>query len=256
MEFITSASTDVGIKKDVNQDNLFLTKGPTKVGNICFAIICDGMGGYSDGEVASEAVMNAFKNWVENTLPSLLYGTLDDNIIREQWENIIYDQNNNIRNYGNTHNITLGTTVTAVLLTEERWFCVNVGDTRAYEISKGITQLTIDHSLIGQNLKKGIITYEEAKQSKNRNVLTQCVGIAKTAEPDFFFGETKTGVLYMLCSDGFRNEVTDDEIYEAYKKAAITDSVSLKACESYLIELNKNRGETDNISVVSIITSE
>lgn len=82
----------------------------------------------------------------------------------------------------------LGTTVTAILLTKNRYYIINVGDTRAYEISDNVTVMTRDHSVVAREIEQGIITPEQAKNDVRRSVLLQCIGASEEVYPDMFLG--------------------------------------------------------------------
>ena len=89
MNYIISASTDIGISKDTNQDSLSMKVINTSIGRMSFAVLCDGMGGLAKGEVASASVIRAFDAWVTESLPHLCGGPIDENVIRTQWEKIL-----------------------------------------------------------------------------------------------------------------------------------------------------------------------
>lgn len=254
MEFYISTSTDVGIKKKINQDNLFAEQLLTENGKIAVAVLCDGMGGLKHGEVASASIVSAFSEWVHYALPSLARHPLEDHIVREQWTDLITLQNQKIRLYGQQNDCAVGSTVTALLLTEHRYFILNIGDSRAYEISDAVRQLTLDHTVIANEIRLGNLTPKQAESSPMKNVLTKCVGVAESVYPDMFFGETARNAVYMLCSDGFRHHITAEEMREHLLLRASTDIVQMKQREEALIKLNKQRGETDNISVITIFT--
>lgn len=120
MNFIVSATTDIGITKSTNQDSLSVKVINTPQGRMTFAILCDGMGGLDKGEVASASVIQAFDNWVHNSLPNLCNSPLEDSVIREQWNQIITEQNNTIKNYGARQGVKLGTTAVIMLITQTR----------------------------------------------------------------------------------------------------------------------------------------
>jgi serine/threonine protein phosphatase PrpC len=225
----------------------------TPKGKMAFAVLCDGMGGLSKGELASATVVKAFMDWANNDLPVLCnMDEIRDIQIQVQWENIIAFQNEKIIHYGIQKGVNLGTTVVAMLLTDERYYIVNVGDSRAYELTSGLRQITKDQTFVAREVKNGNMTQEEAAISPQRNVLLQCVGASNMVQPDMFFGETKEGAVYMLCSDGFRHQVQPDEIFEALRPEVLTDIQTMKSNSEYLIDLNKKRQETDNISVTLI----
>ena len=254
MEFIVTANTDIGMVKDTNQDGMSVKVIDTPQGKMTFAILCDGMGGLAKGEVASTTLIAAFNDWVFDNLAVLCNKPIEDSDIRNQWERIIVSQNNNIKSYGARQGIRLGTTAVVMLLTESRYYILNVGDSRAYEISDTLHQLTEDQTFVASEIQLGRMTPEEAKTDSRRNVLLQCVGASEEVYPDMFFGETKKDAVYMLCSDGFRHEITPDEIYEKFQPNASYSADAMNENSRSLIELNKSRSERDNISVVLVRT--
>lgn len=254
MNFIVSATTDIGTTKSTNQDSLSVKVINTSMGRMVFAVLCDGMGGLAKGEVASASVIKAFENWVLKELPRLSGGIIEDAVIRSQWEQIITEQNNRIKAYGARQGVRLGTTAVVMLITNQRYYIMNVGDSRAYELSDGLKQLTADQTFVAREVALGNMTEEEAERDERRSVLLQCVGASDEVYPDMFFGETKENTVYMLCSDGFRHEITPEEIYAALNPSLLCDEASMQQNTVNLIELNKQREERDNISVVLVRT--
>ena len=118
MSFIVTGNTDIGLTKSTNQDSLILRVIQTKQGRMVFAALCDGMGGLDKGEVASASVVRAFDVWVREELPALSEHPIEDPVIRAQWERIVTDQNRAIKAYGAQRGVRLGTTVTAMLITQ------------------------------------------------------------------------------------------------------------------------------------------
>lgn len=254
MNYIISADTDIGIKKNTNQDSYsvkVLNAGREKM---VFAILCDGMGGLAKGEVASASVVNAFQKWVENRLPVLLEKGITDADIRLDWTNIVVDYNEKIKIYGKKSGVNLGTTVTVMLLTNQRYYIVNVGDTRAYELSDSLKILTQDQTVVAREIELGNITPEQAEFDPRRSVLLQCVGASDKVYPDLFFGNTRKDAVYMLCSDGFRHEITPQEIYNYLNPDVMTNAEKMQNNLRSLIELNKQRQEKDNITVIAVRT--
>ena len=254
MDFIVSATTDIGIVKDTNQDGMSVKVINTPQGKMTFAILCDGMGGLAKGEVASTTVISAFNEWVYNQLPILCRAPIQDADIRTQWEDIVVKQNTAIVAYGARQGIRLGTTIVVMLITQTRFYILNIGDSRAYEIFDTLHQLTEDQTFVAREIQLGRMTVEEAKVDPRRNVLLQCVGASDEVYPDMFFGEAKQGAVYMLCSDGFRHEITPDEIYEKFQPGVLTSAEAMENSARQLIELNKQRAERDNISAVLVRT--
>lgn len=255
MDYIISASTDIGIKKDTNQDCLSVKLINSPVGKIVFAVICDGMGGLQKGEVASAAVVKAFDLWINKNLLPLLKSGFSDEKLREEWSNIVRKQNNKILSYGRNLGINLGTTIAAALFVGSSYWIMNIGDSRVYEIADGIKQLTHDHTVVAREVEMGILKPEEALTDPRRNVLLQCIGASDDIEPEFYSGEIKRNSVYFLCSDGFIHEISDSEICEAFCPSEMTDKDILKKRTDYLIETDKQRMEKDNISVIVIKTN-
>lgn len=249
MNFIVAARTDIGITKTTNQDSLSIRVVNTPQGRMVFMVLCDGMGGLDKGEVASASVIRAFDDWLRNELPTLCAAPLEDAAIKEQWGNIVTEQNNTIKHYGARQGVALGTTVVAMLITQNRYYVLNVGDSRAYEISDRVKQITADQTFVAREIALGNMTEEQAKHDERRNVLLQCVGASDEVYPDMFFGETHGNAVYMLCSDGFRHEISADEIFEKLNPDVLLDEYMMNVNAEGLIELNKARKERDNISV-------
>lgn len=254
MNFIISANTDIGTTKSTNQDSLSVMVLNTVRGRMVFSILCDGMGGLEKGEVASASVIHAFRNWATKELPKLCEEQLEDATIRSQWEQIVAEQNQTIKMYGARQGVRLGTTVVVMLLTQYRYYILNVGDSRAYVLTHDLQQLTSDQTYVAREVAMGHMTEEEAKHDSRRNVLLQCVGASDEVYPDMFFGDVQTDAVYMLCSDGFRHEITPDEIFEKLQPGVLFDEYSMHNNTQYLIDLNKQRQERDNISVALVRT--
>ena len=256
MNYQIAFHTDIGIRKETNQDSLCIKRAQTNKGIILLAMICDGMGGLSKGEVASATIINAFSNWFEQELPVVL---AEDNYVEEvkyHWGRMIKEQNKNIADYGRANHIQLGSTLTAMLIFENSQYLIaHVGDSRAYRIKDGeIAVLTTDQTVVANEVRQGRLTVEQAETDPRRNVLLQCIGASKIVEPDFIQGKIESDECYMLCSDGFRHVITSDEIKLAFCPINNPDEETMKNNIIKLIELNKERQETDNISAVLIKT--
>lgn len=254
MNFIVSASTDVGLTKDTNQDSYSVQVFTTCIGKVVLAVLCDGMGGLSKGEVASASVINAFRKWSEERLPVLCEQGLQEGDVHRDWMNIATVFNQKIKAYGDSCGISVGTTLTAMLLTQNRYYIINVGDTRAYEIIQNVSQLTKDQTLVAKQVELGLMDSQQAEMDPRRSVLLQCIGVLDEVIPDLYSGEVKENAVYMLCSDGFRHEISDSEMYQCLNPGVMRDADGMKQNMDYLINVNKQRQEKDNISVITIRT--
>lgn len=254
MNFIISAVTDIGTTKQTNQDSFKVRVLHTKRGKMVFAVLCDGMGGLAKGEVASASLVNAFCKWSEVRLPALCEEGITDSALRADWCGIVTDYNEKIKLYGKRWGISMGTTVTAMLVTEGRYYIINVGDTRAYEIFDGVQVLTRDQTVVAREVELGNLTPQEAERDPRRSVLLQCVGASDAVYPDMFFGETKWNSVYMLCSDGFRHEITGQELYQYLNPNVMMEEGIMRRNMETLVAMDKQRMEKDNITVITIRT--
>lgn len=254
MNYIVSASTNVGNTKETNQDSHMVKLLNTCQGKMVFAIVCDGMGGLQKGEVASATVVAAFDSWVMKKLPVLCQSELEEAQIRRDWSEIITECNEKIKIYGKKSGINLGTTVTAMLITPNQYFAVNVGDTRAYEITNNLKIITKDQTVVAREVEQGHLTPEQAAEDERRNVLLQCIGASEAVYPDFFNDVTAFNAVYMLCSDGFRHQITSDEIHQYLQPGVLGNQEMMKKNMDALIKLNMDRQETDNITVLAVKT--
>ena len=256
MNFLTAAHTDVGIKKKVNQDSFCLKVASYKSEHVAFSVLCDGMGGLRMGELASSFLVNAFSEWFDEVLPGELKKGLQPQNIQKQWDAIIRRQNVLIKDYGARQGVSLGTTLTMILIFGNKYIAAHVGDSRLYQISSELRQLTKDHSLVAREVEQGKITSDEAKVDKRRNILLQCVGASNDVTPQIFVGQAVPNEVFVLCSDGFRHEVQDEEIFGTLAPDLLNNEAVIKKTLVDLVELNKTRGETDNITAVAIKCTE
>ncbi len=252
MRFLTAVHTDIGIKKKTNQDSALIMEAKSDKGNVLLTVICDGMGGLAKGEVASSTVIQAFSDWFENDLAKIL--ALDDpkNAIFDSWEKIALECNRKISKYARSNGISMGTTLNAMLFVANKYYIINIGDTRSYCIYDALYQLTKDQTFVQREMDMGRMTVEEARVSPQRNVLLQCVGASDFIQPDFFCGEFAQGQVFMQCSDGFRHIITADEIYQCFNPQVLVGEQAMVDNAVYLTELNKYRREQDNITVILV----
>lgn len=254
MNFLTAFHTDIGIKKKTNQDSLLIHQAQTDSGNVLLAVICDGMGGLAKGEVASACMIRAFSDWFRLELPGMLSAGLQPEALRASWENRVRAVDQKIVNYSIEHNVSMGTTCVALLLINDTYYIMNIGDSRIYLISDNIYQLTKDQTYVQREMDAGRMTYEQSLTDPQRNVLLQCVGASPVIEPDFFIGTVQANQCYMLCCDGFRHVISPSEFFQYLNPSVSNDVGVMKKNLEYLTELNKQRNETDNITAVLIRT--
>ncbi len=233
----TVGSSHIGMVRAENQDAFWYSE---PVGNQCFAVVCDGMGGANGGSCASSIAKNtALENWNNrgNKKPHALF----EKIITESNKNI-YDEAEEDQDLAG-----MGTTMVFVWVEGTRLYFGNVGDSRGYHITNGsISQITKDHSAVQQLVDSGHITPRQAKLHPNKNIITRAIGIEEEVEFDFFQVDASPGDIVVLCSDGLSNLVDENEIqFEAF--GGDFDDLPQR-----LIELANSRGGSDNTTVVAI----
>lgn len=250
--FYTAYYTDVGKKKKTNQDSLLLQGITNGSSETLLAVLCDGMGGISKGELASATVVRDFAEWFQLEYTERGSGWKDEEI-EEQWKHLLNDANQKLLQYGAKEQIELGTTATAVMITSEgKYLICHVGDTRVYRMGQSIEQLTEDHTYIAREIKRGNMTPKQALTDTRRNVLLQCIGVDEYVRPQFLMGVLKRNEELLICSDGFRHSVTEQEIKACLQAEKFLSEETMKKKLKELVDLNMSRGETDNISAIYI----
>lgn len=251
MQYLTAVHTDVGTTKKINQDAFSLKVAKTPKYNICFAVLCDGMGGLKSGELASAYVVNAFSNWFETEFPKSI-NSFNAETVKKRWNEIAVEQGKKIMEYGRINGISLGTTLSAILLIGNQYVTIHVGDSRIYKIRDKVTQITKDHTFVANEVEHNRMTVEQAQTDTRKNILTQCIGASVTIECELKSGTFGAGDEFLLCSDGFRHEISNDEIYGALAPNVMTSEKIMKKYLVELVELNKKRDEKDNITAILI----
>ena len=233
----TFSMTDIGRKREVNQDYVFATD--ETIGNLPnLLVVADGMGGHRAGDFASRFTVEVLTEEVQNckeTHPETILG----NSIQAANERLLEEAEKDNRLEG------MGTTLVAATIMDHVLYFANVGDSRLYLINKEIRQLSKDHSMVEEMVRLGGLTEEEAKHHPDKNIITRAIAMKQKVEPDFFEYRLKGGDIILMCSDGLTNMVDDDEIFQIVKSAR--DIV--EAVESLIQRANENGG-SDNIGVV------
>lgn len=249
MRFTATADTDVGRRKN-NQDSALVKHAKYSGGEVLLAVVCDGMGGLASGELASATVIRAFSEWFDKELPIELIDP-DMEVIGRKWELLLKTLNVKIAEYTSGTSARMGTTFSGMLCIGDKLLIGHVGDSRIYFIDRQLFQLTEDHTYVAFQIKKGALTPEQAKTDPMRNYLLQCVGASPSINPQIITGKVKSGT-YLICSDGFRHEVTDKEMYMALNPKQLPDKEAMHGAIQRLTKLVQQRGESDNVTAVLI----
>lgn len=223
------------------------------MGDILMAVICDGVGGLSLGELASSSVASSFGTWFEKDLPPLLsdVNTELPSTIRNSWAGLLQDLDAAICRYGKESGSPLATTCTAMICIGGTYLIAHVGDCRAYEFSEsGLRQLTEDQTLVARELARGAITPDEAGSCPGENVILQAVGSPNGIEPSFYAGDTSGKAIYLMATDGAYRKTGDDGIRAAFEDASPSDESLGQACDK-LVRIAFGLGETDNLTALA-----
>ena len=254
MNYLTATHTDIGTRKKTNQDSMIVMQAATERGQVLLASVCDGMGGLAKGEVASAAMVHELEKWFDNSLPTLLAGDFSEEALWKQWKKLVDETNEKIGDYGRMHHTALGTTCTALLIIDQDYYILNVGDSRIYLLADTIYQLTKDQTYVQREMDEGRMTYEQSLTDPQRSVLLQCIGASRFVDPAFSHGQFAPGTLFMLCCDGFRHVIMPGEFYQAFRPDQMTNPDIMKNRIDDLIRLNIQRNEDDNISAILVKT--
>ncbi len=234
MSVIASGISDVGCVRRSNEDSIGLFK------ELNLYIVADGMGGHAAGEVASQLAVEEISDYFQSS----------DGAGEPQLAEAIAHANRQIFAASAKDPALggMGTTVVAVLAKDEQISIGFVGDSRVYLHQNGTTQqLTDDHSLVNQYIKKGLIAPEAAETHPQKHVLSRALGTAPEVEVETFERNPASGDIYLLCSDGLSNKLSASELNTILLAEA---QDGLDAVGRRMVERAKEKGGEDNISVV------
>ena len=231
------AKTDVGRKREVNQDYVFVTDKP--VGPFPnLLVVADGMGGHKAGDFASKYTVKVLHEELEKL-------SLDKP--EEILKKVVTVANHELIRVAQT-DVKLegmGTTLVAATVVGNTLYFANVGDSRLYLINDKIRQISKDHSLVEEMVRLGGIKAEEAKHHPDKNIITRAIGVKEDVEPDIYEYRLKKGDIILMCTDGLSNMVEDEDMFDIVKGARdIVEAVEM------LIEKANSNGGRDNIGVV------
>jgi len=246
LEIIACGRTDKGLVRPNNEDGFYIDE---KAGLL---VVADGMGGHASGEIASKLATHAIRDYFKAFKESrvTLIGKFDEEYsemaktigssVRLANQAIHEAAKSNVAWQG------MGTTVAAVVINGNRLSIAHVGDSRVYLVRAGdIEQLTDDHSVVYEQVKRELLTSEEAQKSKIRNLLTRALGVSSDVEVDVSELTLSAGDILVLCTDGLNTMVSDDDIL-----ALAASSKDPAAVCDRLVELANKQGGRDNITVI------
>ena len=230
----SALDTNVGKVREVNEDSIL------GLPNVQFWAVADGMGGYEAGNVASQMVVSCLQDLS-------LHESLNDRVL--DIENRLMDVNHRILEYSDImlEGRTLGSTVVSFFIQGRVGVCLWAGDSRLYRFrNRQLHQLSQDHSQVQEQIQQGILSADEAINHPEANVITRAVGAQDDLCLDINVFSTQLGDIFLLCSDGLYNMLSDQEITETLLSGTLQESVDS------LIQQSLEKGADDNISVILV----
>ncbi|MEO8973590.1 MAG: protein phosphatase 2C domain-containing protein [Ktedonobacteraceae bacterium] len=243
-----SQRTDIGPQRKTNEDRM-ITIIPEDAQILAqkgaLFIVADGLGGYMNGDVASEMAVNAVRD-------SYYQDASTDNgtslqAAMKQANTLVY-QGNMAQSIQETEKM-MGTTCVAAVLSGDTAYVANVGDSRTYIIRNGqVLQISLDHTPQAEQLRAGTITEEQA-QAMSDNMITRCIGIENDVEVDLFKEPVQEGDILVLCTDGLNKAISDNEIRTIVEQYTPEESVDK------LVELANQQSGADNVTAIVVRVS-
>jgi serine/threonine protein phosphatase PrpC len=233
--------TAIGKRRQDNEDSIGIF---TNQSGVTLAIIADGIGGNQGGDVASEMAVAHMGHSFQPTKVKTIDETKD-------WlQNQISSENQDIRDRSEQYLDLkgMGTTVVLTVIFDQTVLIGNIGDSRAYLLRDHVfSQVTEDHSLVNELVKRGELSKQAARVHPKKNVITRSLGIEKAVQIDMHYLELTDNDMLLLCSDGLSDMVNDDQI-----QTVLESDAALQAKCDELIKLANDAGGLDNISVILI----
>jgi len=240
MYLAVAAGSDVGRVRKGNEDSFYADANEYRG----LFIVADGMGGHAAGEVASQMTVSI----ISDDLAEL--NDLESAHALELVSQSVHHANRAVyqRTVEEREKYGMGTTASVLVLADERFIIGHVGDSRIYLLRDGeLKQLTHDHSVVQEQLDAGIITPDEARNHRQSNVITRCIGIGGSVEPDLIDGDVRLGDVFLLASDGLTGMVEDRRLQQLLASRAAPSRV----VDALIAEANA-RGGVDNITAVVV----
>ncbi len=235
--------TDVGLKRQRNEDSFVIEP------DYGLFIVADGMGGHASGDMASGLSIKTVRSFIIKALSdSEITWPFGINHAVPKEINIISSGMRLANKLIFNEAKGMGTTMVVLLIRDNKAYICNIGDSRLYRVRNNmIEQMTEDHSLVADEIKRGAITKEQAKSYSLRHVITRAIGVSADIECDFMVVDIIKGDIFLLCSDGLSGMLEDPEILEiATEKYGLEER-----CEN-LIKRANEKGGADNITAILV----
>ena len=240
MHFAVAAGSDVGRVRKGNEDSFFADANEYRG----LFMVADGMGGHAAGEVASQMAVEVVSVDLEKLKDLESADALQLVALSLRHANRAVFE----RSAAERDKMGMGSTASVLVLGDERFIVGHIGDSRIYLFRDGeMRQITHDHSVVQEQIDAGIITRDAAKNHKQSNVITRCIGMGWDVEPDITDGEVHQGDVFLLASDGLTGMVDDWRLSQLLGSRAAPE----RMVDAMISEANA-RGGVDNITAVVV----
>lgn len=245
--FEIGAVTDIGRKRSQNQDSLAVFPA------LGLFLVADGMGGHRGGEIASQMAAELIPQAIQGSSTAApITSSSAPAVLREA----IRAANHSIYSRALQSPVLrgMGTTTTALIFREDQLIIGHVGDSRCYLFREPnlFWQLTRDHSLVQEKLRAGLISRQEMRTDRMKNVITRSVGFEPDVNVETYWMKTRPGDCYILCSDGLSGLISDEQIRTLLEENLILGPRSTEAAVRKLIDAANESGGDDNITAILV----
>lgn len=234
MQYLTNVYWCQGSEAEKNQDSVVLQQVLTRRGRVLMAAVCDGMGGIFSGEVASGYVTEELQAWFYRELICMVQKRKRCWVIRRSLDRLVFHMQRQLQRYAAHKELSLGTTMTVLVVWERTWMLWHLGDSRAYRFrGKRVEQLSKDH------------VYGAGQ-------LTKCLGSFGYFVPEHRMGVLNPGEGILLCTDGFWRLISGEELRDVMNSSELAEEEQIGRRLKEIGCVCMKRGERDNLSAVYV----
>jgi len=240
-----STHSDSGDKRPFNEDRVLVKKYTIFNETWGMFLVADGLGS-NHNKIASQIIVDGLSNWWDNDLATMLSFSFEPDVVFARLDETIAKINEKIFSIESEKKI--GSTLSLLFMMEDKYVIRHVGDSRIYVLNRenGIRQLTEDHSYVAAQVAAGLMTAEEAKVHPKRNVITRCMGMKNTVSMFSHMGIAGENDVFLLCTDGFYNLISEDAILD------IVFNSELQTSEKVQILRKCIKSAHDNVSIILV----
>jgi protein phosphatase len=242
VHFNVGFQTDIGRKRQQNQDH------GGAYPELGLFVVADGMGGHKGGEIASAMAVQTVESHVREAEKTTSWDP------RQVITDAIQKANDQIfqRSTAEPQLHGMGTTTTALLFSQDLLTIGHVGDSRAYYFRPHeVWQVTRDHSLVMEKLRAGLITRDQVKTDRMKNVITRSVGFEPAVNVEVYEMAVQAGDIFLICSDGLSGLIDDPDMLDVVQRDLLDHGDARRAVENLVVAANE-RGGDDNITAILV----